>query len=71
MTSRWIKIEYTTKGNAFFRKNNRRYNLNEFMRNNFKHEGVEIHGVMTLTNTMAMGIHISNDGEAVKVYWLA
>lgn len=69
--TRWIKIQNNQKGNAFFVKNNRRYYLSEFMKDSFfwGKQNVHIHGVLSLTNNMAMGLHLSDDGEAVKVYY--
>lgn len=71
--NRWIKVNYDTKGNAYFRHNNKRYNLSDFIRcyNNPWNGGnfpSYIHGYYAHDYYNPMYIEFSNTGEAVKIY---
>lgn len=78
--SRWVKIDYTPSGSPFFRHNNRRYHLDNFIRlGSFcsapmepitaaDGETVTLNGYEIDSYYKTLFIEISDGGEAVRVY---
>ena len=61
-SKRWKRV-YHTATNSYFMYQGRRWNLSDFMTMNHHDEW---DAYLTLTNTSAMLIKLSNCGEAVK-----
>ena len=73
-TNRWVKIQYTMKGNAFFYHKGRRIPMNKVIRchnNPWIGEGnfpEHIHGYYAENIFNPLFVQINKTGEAVKVF---
>lgn len=82
--SRWIKIDFTLKGVPFFRHNNRRYKLDDFLRINYPYydsevitdtinakdakEVIQLSGYEANEYYKPLFIEISDSGDGVRLY---
>ncbi|WP_455596282.1 hypothetical protein [Cloacibacillus porcorum] len=69
--TRWQAIKYDRNGSAYVKHYGRRYHLDEFMRvlPGQYVNGIEVHGSLNILCGLAVGIHISADGETAKVFY--
>lgn len=72
MSTRWQLIKYDRNGEAYVTLSRCRYGLSEFLRPStvVEHHGLAVHGVQSIVAGLAVGIHISDDGEWAKVFYL-
>lgn len=66
---KWQEIKYTRNGRAWVRHYHYRIYLDEVMRveGEYKIGDFNVHGSLGLSNTSALVIEISNDGEQARV----
>ena len=66
---RWQEIKYTRNGRAWVRHYHYRIYLDEVMRVEGKNKigNFNVHGSLGLSNTSALVIELSNDGEQARV----
>ena len=76
MRMRWQAIKYDRAGNAYITHRRCKYELHEFIRPSYpldtvlERHGLVVHGVYCIAAGLVVGVHISDDGEQAKVFFM-